>query len=118
MYRTIARLTIFVKWFVKDVAKYCELYGFIVYSLIFFMLHERYQDRVKVSVVFDGNIVTPKAMKWGNNVYHLSRVLNVHSTNNGREQLHIFSVATDTDFFRLELRTEKLEWFLVDHYQD
>lgn len=82
------------------------------------MIHERYKDPIKVSVVFDGAKVVPKAMKWGKHTYHLKRVLNVHSTYDGQERRHIFSVATETEFFRLELNAETLIWHLVEHYQE
>lgn len=82
------------------------------------MIHEKVQDRIKVAVLFDEKSVLPKTMKWGRHVYRLTKVLNVHSTYNGREHIHFFSVATETEFFRLEFHTETLEWFLVEHYQE
>lgn len=82
------------------------------------MIHEKYQDPIKVSVVFDNQKISPKVFEWGAHRYCISRVLNVHSTYNGRERRYFFSVATDTDFFRLEFHTEDLSWFLVEHYQE
>jgi hypothetical protein len=82
------------------------------------MIHEKYKDPIKVSAVFNGRKVTPKLFEWGKHRYCLSQVLNVHSTFDGRERVYFFSVATDTEFFRLELHTETLQWFLVEHYQE
>lgn len=83
----------------------------------FFMLHESFQDPINVVVRFDDRRVMPHSFLWGKRQYGIQRVLNVHSTFVGRERLHYFSVANDTEFFRLAFNTETLRWFLVEHYQ-
>ena len=82
------------------------------------MLHESYKDPIQVNVSFDERRVTPRSFCWGKNQYIICRILNVHSTFVGRERLHYFSVANETEFFRLAFYTESLKWFLIDHYQD
>ena len=81
------------------------------------MLHERHKDSIKVSALFDGRTVRPAIFRWQNNTYQIKKILNVHSTFDGRERVFFFSVSTETDFFRLELHTKDLSWFLVEHYQ-
>ncbi len=82
------------------------------------MLHEHYHDPVKVLAVFDGERVQPKAFKWGAHTYTIAKVTNVHSTFDGRERIFFFSLATETEFFRIEFHTETLTWLLVEHYQE
>ncbi len=82
------------------------------------MLHEKFQDRIKVVALFDEKKVHPKLIRWEKNLYQIKQILNVHSTHNGQERIYFFSVATDTEFFRLELHTDSLQWYLVEHYQE
>jgi hypothetical protein len=81
------------------------------------MIHERFHDPIHVQVLFAGTKIKPVNFWWGKNPYHIQRVLNAYSTFSGRERIHYFSVATETDFFKLELNTERLQWFLVEHFQ-
>lgn len=81
-------------------------------------VHETYHDPIKVWAVFEGNRVLPKAFEWGTKRYEVQRLLHVYSTYEGRERVHYFSVANNTDFFRLVLHADDLKWFLLEHYQE
>jgi hypothetical protein len=81
-------------------------------------VHEKYHDPVKVWVMFDGSRVLPKAFEWGKSRYTVDRLLHVYSAYEGRERVHYFSVANQENFFRLALYGERLEWFILEHYQD
>lgn len=82
------------------------------------MIHEKFQDPIKVIAIFNEKRVQPKAIRWGKKLYNIKQVLNIHSTHNGEERIYFFSVATETEFFRLELHTDQLRWYLVEHYQE
>lgn len=82
------------------------------------MVHESYQDPISVVASFRGEQVAPLFFYWGKHKYQVNRILNVHSTFAGRERLHCFSVATETEFFRLAFHTEDMKWVLIEHYQD
>lgn len=82
------------------------------------MIHEKYNDPINVRADFNGRIITPRFFDWGRHRYSVQRVLNVHSTHDGRERVYFFSVANQDDFFKIELHTERLQWYLVEHYQE
>lgn len=82
------------------------------------MIHHTYHDQISISVVFDGSRVLPKVFSWGKNDYQITRVLNIYSSHDGQERVYYFSVSTETEFFKLQLHTNHLSWFLVEHYQE
>jgi len=82
------------------------------------MVHEKYQDPIAVSIIYRGKAIMPKAFEWANKTYSISRVLNVHSTWEGREPVHYFSVANDTEFFKLAFYGESLTWYIIEHFQE
>ena len=82
------------------------------------MIHECHNDPVRVFSLFDGRKVKPYFFEWGGRRYEVDNVLNVHSKFEGRERVHFFSVANQSEFFNLKFHTEKMEWYLVEHFQE
>lgn len=58
----------------------------------------------------DNGIVMPWKVKLNHQVYQITKLGFHHTVREGRTLFHIFSVATDTLFFRLKLDTETLHW--------
>lgn len=83
-----------------------------------YMIHETYNDQIRVYTLFDGKHIKPHFFEWGGRRYEINKVLNVNSRHDGRERIHSFSVSNNTDFFKLELHTENLHWYLTEHFQD
>ena len=80
------------------------------------MPYEKYNDPIEVITLFQGMKVTPVRFKWGKHSYAVTQVLHVHTIHDGRERIHMFSVANDTESFRLAFHTEIMQWFLKEHY--
>lgn len=64
-----------------------------------------------VSVVFDK---VPRSVVWRNRDYEIKKVGLHHKYTRGKILYHVFSVATDTTFFRLVLNTNNLLWKLEE----
>ena len=71
---------------------------------------------VSVSLVFDHikRMVYPKWLLWEGRLYAVDKVGLHHTYREGRVLYHVFSVATKTLFFRLNLNTETLHWRLEE----
>ena len=71
---------------------------------------------VSVDLVFDHKkvCVYPKAVCWNGGLYKITKVGLHHTYRQGRTLFHVFSVATNTTFFRLVLNTENLYWRLEE----
>lgn len=71
---------------------------------------------VSVSLISDyqKSCVYPKAVLWNGRVYKITKVGLHHTFREGRVLFHIFSVVTDTLFFRLKLNSETLGWQLEE----
>lgn len=52
----------------------------------------------------------PKAIVWNNRLYPITKIGLHHTIKQGEKLLHIFSVATPTLFFKLQLDTQNLNW--------
>lgn len=84
----------------------------------YFMIYEKYHDPIRVIADFSGKKVMPRIFTWGSGRYHVDRVLTVHSDMRGREPIHYFSVANQTEYFKLAFHTTNMQWYLLEHYQD
>lgn len=82
------------------------------------MAAEWVNEPVEVRVDFCGKRVVPRAMHWNNKLYPIRNVNLVHSTNEGSRKLFFFSVSDSTNYFKLQLDTDNLEWKLVEMYAD
>ena len=74
------------------------------------------KEPVKVLMVFDRNPTEAKVAKigWQNKTYEVIKLGFHHKEKRGRLLYHIYSVITDTLFFRLVLDTENLEWMVEE----
>jgi hypothetical protein len=52
----------------------------------------------------------PRRLVWAGQSHHILRVGLHHQYRRGRTLYHVFSVATDTLFYRLVLNTDSLQW--------
>lgn len=77
---------------------------------------ERVQVPVSVSFVFDHKTrqAKPKALKWEGRTYYVTGIGHHHTYYEGRTLFHVFSVDTETLFFRLVFNTQTLGWTLEE----
>ncbi|MBM5789561.1 hypothetical protein FJZ23_00490 [Candidatus Parcubacteria bacterium] len=81
-------------------------------------MHEFLHDPIDVLVAFRDNRVLPRRMRWNTRDYEIERVNLVHSAREGQKRIFYFSVSDHTNFFKLKLDPENLEWHLVELYTD
>lgn len=81
-------------------------------------MHERLDDPVDMLVAFSENRVVPKRMHWNRRDYEIRNVNLVHTAREGMKRVFYFSVSDKTNFFKLRLDPETLEWRLVELYTD
>jgi ribosomal protein L24E len=71
-----------------------------------------------VLVAFHENRVVPKRMRWNSREYEIRSVNLVHTAREGAKRVFYFSVSDLTNYFKLKLDPEFLEWQLVETYTD
>lgn len=81
-------------------------------------MHEFLNDPIDVDVAFKDNRVIPRAMKWNQRDYPIKTVNLVHTAREGAKRVFYFSVSDLTNYFKLKLDPEFLEWRLVELYTD
>ncbi|MCR4311883.1 MAG: hypothetical protein NUV56_01230 [Candidatus Uhrbacteria bacterium] len=81
-------------------------------------MHEILNDPVEVVVDFCGKRVRPTTVRWGGQTYAIERVNLVHGVREGTKRIYYFSVSDKTNFMKLRLDTEMLEWRLVEIYTE
>lgn len=71
---------------------------------------------VSVNLNFDYNsqTVSPKYLVWGGKFYPIVKIGLHHTYCRGKTLYHVFSVASQTLFFRLVLNTDSLHWTLEE----
>ncbi len=75
-------------------------------------------EPVDVDVTFAQNRVSPKRMLWNQRAYDIKSVNLVHTAHEGTKKVFYFSVSDLTNYFKLRLDTDILEWRLVELYSD
>ncbi len=75
-------------------------------------MNQKLDEPVSVSMLYDSSKrkTTPRSIVWKNRLYPVTKIGFHHNYREGRVLFHVFSVATPTIFFRLELNTETLHW--------
>lgn len=81
-------------------------------------MHTYLDDPVEVMVEFANRRVRPHNIRWDGKTYAMHTVNLVHSAREGTKRVFYFSVSDDTNFMKLRLDTETLEWRLVELYTD
>src|SRR4030067_2886213 len=104
------------------VKNYCLTLGFIwsynlgsfVFSLVIML--KKVFEPVSVSLLYDSkkNAVVPRTLIWKDRVYHVLKLGLHHKFRTGRVLYHVFSVSTETVYFKLVLDTENLHWKLEE----
>ncbi|MCL4384296.1 hypothetical protein M1116_02490 [Patescibacteria group bacterium] len=71
---------------------------------------------VAVTLLYEpkGAKICPLAVRWDGRVYRISKLGLHHTFREGRTLYHVFSVASETAFFRLVLNTDNLFWRLTE----
>lgn len=71
---------------------------------------------ISVDLVFDyqKRSVFPKEVVWEGRTYPILKIGLHHTYRLGRTLFHVFSVASESLFFRLELNTDNLFWRLEE----
>lgn len=75
---------------------------------------QKIDSEVSVRLKYDSKIkkVYPEEIIWNSRVYPIVKLGLHHTFKKGRVLYHVFSVASETLFFRLVLHTETLHWRL------
>ncbi|MBI4714014.1 hypothetical protein HY771_02405 [Candidatus Uhrbacteria bacterium] len=81
-------------------------------------MHEFLHDPIDVIVSFCQNRVIPKRIRWNERNYEIANVNLVHTAREGKKRILYFSVSDKTNFFKLKLDPEYLEWHLVELYSN
>ncbi|MBU0613709.1 hypothetical protein KJ766_00270 [Patescibacteria group bacterium] len=81
-------------------------------------MHQILNDPIDISIDFIGNRAVPKSIHWGGRTYHMRTVNLIHSAREGIKKIFYFSVSDNTNFMKLKLDTDTLEWRLVEIYTD
>ena len=81
-------------------------------------MHELINDPIDVTVSFSQNGIIPKQFNWNQKTYDVKTVNLVHSVREGTKKIFYFSVSDLTNYFKLRLDAEFLEWQLVELYTD
>ncbi|MFH1632370.1 MAG: hypothetical protein ABIA47_05150 [bacterium] len=81
-------------------------------------MHELLNDPVDVSVDFFGKRVRPRRVHWDGREYNMTTVNLIHGAQEGSKRVFYFSVSDSTNFMKLKLDPETLEWRLVELYTD
>ena len=81
-------------------------------------MHEILNDPIDVEVSFFENRVIPRKMVWNQKDYTIKTVNLVHTAREGTKRIYYFSVSDLTNYFKLKLDPELLEWRLVELYTD
>lgn len=81
-------------------------------------MHELINDPIDVLVSFSENRVIPKHFSWNQKTYDIKAVNLVHTAREGAKRIFYFSVSDLTNYFKLRLDPEFLEWRLVELYTD
>lgn len=73
---------------------------------------QKISEPVSVSLVFNCEKlkVFPKSIIWNKRIYPILKVGLHHTYHEGRTLYHVFSVVSETLFFRLVLNTDDLHW--------
>ncbi|MBI2475459.1 hypothetical protein HYV69_03490 [Candidatus Uhrbacteria bacterium] len=79
-------------------------------------MHEFLNDQIDVIASFCQNRVIPKRIRWNERDYDISNVNLVHTAREGQKRIFYFSVSDNTNYFKLKLDPEYLEWHLVELY--
>lgn len=82
------------------------------------MLLENINENVEVAAVFQTNKVWPVRLKWGNKVYKIQKVTEIHRVMDGDTFIHFFSVSDRLNFFKLAFNTKTLQWRLEQFYTE
>jgi len=81
-------------------------------------MHTYLDDPVEVTVDFAKKRVRPRTVHWDGRSYAMQTVNLIHGAREGTKHIFYFSVSDQTNFMKLRLDTETLEWRLVELYTD
>lgn len=81
-------------------------------------MHELLNDPVDVVVSFKDHRVSPRSIRWNERDYKIETVNLVHTAREGEKRVFYFSVSDLSNYFKLKLDPEFLEWRLVEMYTD
>lgn len=81
---------------------------------------EKIDSPVSVTLAYDHTKrrVFPKIVVWDGKVYQIVKIGLHHTYRNGRTLFHVFSVISDTVFFKIVLNTDTLHWRLEEVADD
>lgn len=70
------------------------------------------QESINVWVLFERNLIQPYSFFWRNRQIKIDKVNLVHTSKNGTSVFYHFSVSSESNFYRLKLDTDKMNWVL------
>ena len=81
-------------------------------------MHTYLDDPIEVTVDFASKHVRPRTVHWDGRRYAMQKVNLIHGAREGTKRIYYFSVSDQTNFMKLRLDTETLQWRLVEFYTD
>lgn len=79
-------------------------------------MQEKINEQVSVVTIFDRDkaSIMPVKIKWQGKIYPINKLGYHHNYRQGRDVMHIFSVANNNLAFRLRLDSSNLRWILEE----
>lgn len=77
-------------------------------------MYQRIDESVSVNLLNN----TPLSVTWRNRDYKITKIGLRHDYLEGKTLIHIFSVVSDSLFFKLKLNTKKLNWKLLETFEN
>ena len=82
-------------------------------------MYTNINEQVKMIVVFDRGIVTPRLFRWHNRDYKVSEISMRYQEREGRSVNYFFGIETDNgNVFKLRYNDEQLAWWLMEVWSD
>tara|TARA_Y100000590_G_C15613684_1_gene974876 strand:+ start:268 stop:516 length:249 start_codon:yes stop_codon:yes gene_type:complete len=81
-------------------------------------MHELVNDPIDVIAVFKGTYAEPKVIKWNRRKYRIQSVDFKHSIIEGDRRMHYFSVSNASNYMKIRLDTETLQWRILEIYHE
>lgn len=81
-------------------------------------MHQLLNEPIDVIVDFSDKRARPRRVRWDNKVYEIKSVNLIHTAKEGQKRLYYFSVSDNSNFMKLQLDTETLEWRIMEIYSE
>jgi hypothetical protein len=81
-------------------------------------MHELVNDPIDVIATFKGKKAEPKVIRWNHRRYKITSIDFKHSIIEGEKRMHYFSVSDASNYMKIRLDTETLQWRILEIYHE